>query len=198
MKNVSKIGIVVDSTTTLSDEIKKEYGIKTVSLNVETASFSKKEEDIKDEEIIEVLDDVQNLKTSSPSPNEFVEAYQQLFDEGYEYILVFPLSKGLSSTYQSAFIAKSYFDNEDNICVFDTGTANYGVANIIETLLPYFEDKKIKFDFVKKQTERRINNSRLMFTVMDLKHLVHGGRLSKLGGLVGSLLHIKPMVKFNK
>lgn len=194
MKNFGKIGIVIDSTTTLSKKIIKDYNIKVVSLNVETKKFVKKETDTEDEEIIAELGDVSNLKTSSPSPNEFVEAYEQLIKEGYKHIAVFPLSKGLSSTYQSAVIARSYIDNEDDVYVFDTNLANYGIANLIESLLDKLE-KDINFEDFINETNERIKNSDLMFSVMDLNHLVNGGRLSKIGGFIGNLLHIKPMVK---
>ena len=37
-----------------------------------------------------------------------------------------------------------------------------------------------------------------MFTLKDLKYLVHGGRISHLKGLLASMLRIKPIIKVTK
>ena len=197
MKNKTKIGIVIDSTTTLDKPIIEDFDIRVVSLNIHTASFDKKEVDTTDEEIFAQLHDLKNIKTSSPSPYEFEQAYQSLFESGYDYVVAIPLSKGLSSTYQNAVIAKSAFP-EGKVYVADTNTGNYGLANIIESLLFLLEDEKTDFGAFIAALEQRIKTCDLTFTLTELKHLVNGGRLSKIAGLMGAILKIKPMIKFDE
>ncbi|HKM30318.1 MAG TPA: DegV family protein [Bacilli bacterium] len=195
MKNKSSIGIVIDSTTTLDPQLIKEYDIEVVSLNIHTQAFNKREIDTLDEEIIPLLDDVKNLSTSSPSPNDFAEAYNRLFQKGYKHIICLPLSKEISSTYQSALIGKTYVDNADQIFVGDTLICNYGLANLVETLLPLFESKLASFGDIVEAYNQRIGNTAIQFSVLNLKHLVNGGRLSKIAGLLGAILHIKPIIE---
>ena len=198
MKNKSSIGIVIDSTTTLDPQLIKDYGIEVVSLNIHTKLFNKRETETTDEEILVLLDDVKNLSTSSPSPNDFAEAYKRLFKKGYKHVICLPLSKELSSTYQSAVIAKSYVDNEEEIFVADTLICNYGLANLVETLLPLFENENAKFGDIIDAYSQRIGNTKIQFSVLNLKHLVNGGRLSKIAGLLGAILHIKPLIEMRE
>lgn len=195
MKNKSKIGIVIDSTTILNSEIIKEYEIEIVSLNVTTSDFTKKEIETTNEEIISRLDDVKNLKTAAPSPSDFVEAYKRLFAKGYQKILCFPLSRELSSTFDSAMIGKTYLRNPDDVYVCDSLICNYGLANLIESMLPLFERDNITFEEMKKAYHERSKNSDVEFSVINLRHLVAGGRLSKIAGLLGTILHIKPIIR---
>jgi DegV family protein with EDD domain len=195
MKNKSSIGIVIDSTTTLDSQLIKEYDIEVVSLNIHTQAFNKREIDTLDEEIIPLLDDVKNLSTSSPSPNDFAEAYNRLFKKGYKHIICLPLSREISSTYQSALIGKTYVDNAEEIFVGDTLICNFGLANLVETLLPLFENELASFSDIVETYNQRIGNTAIQFSVLNLKHLVNGGRLSKIAGLLGSILHIKPIIE---
>ena len=195
MKNKSSIGIVIDSTTTLDPQLIKDYDIEVVSLNIHTQAFNKREIDTLDEEIIPLLDDVKNLSTSSPSPNDFAEAYDRLFKKGYKHIICLPLSREISSTYQSALIGKTYVDNAEQIFVGDTLICNYGLANLVETLLPLFENKLVSYGDIVEAYNQRIGNTAIQFSVLNLKHLVNGGRLSKIAGLLGTILHIKPIIE---
>ncbi|MFA7032721.1 MAG: DegV family protein [Bacilli bacterium] len=198
MKNKSSIGIVIDSTTTLDPQLIKDYGIKMVSLNVHTKQFNKKETETADEEIISQLDDVKNLSTSSPSPLDFAKAYNALFDEGYKSIICLPLSKEISSTFQSAILGKTYVKNSKNIFVGNSLYCNFGLANIIETMLPMFEKSTTTLNEVSRVFKERNINSDLQFSVLNLKHLVNGGRLSKIAGLLGSILHVKPIIQMKE
>lgn len=191
---MKKIGLVIDSTTILDQEIIKKYNIKVVSLNVLIEGVTKKEADTNDQEIIDRLSDVANLKSASPSPQDFIAAYEELFEDGYEDIIVVPLSKELSTTYQCANIAKQSIDQEDHVYIIDTNICNFGNANLIETILPLFDTVEDVKELV-KEFETRSKNSNVQFTILELKHLVRGGRLSKLSGTFGTLFRIKPIVE---
>lgn len=198
MKNKSIIGVIIDSTTVMDPQLLIDYGIEVVSLNIHTKAFDKKELDTSNQEIIEQLEDVKNLASSSPSPLDFEEAYRKMFAHGYQHILCFPLSKELSSTFQSAMIGKDEFTNKDDIYVVDSLICNYGLANLIETILPLLENKEADFQEIITMTNERVKNSIVQFSVMNLRHLVNGGRLGKIAGLLGTILHIKPMIEMRE
>ena len=42
------------------------------------------------------------------------------------------------------------------------------------------------------------SNSEVLFTLNTLEYLRKGGRIGKVSGLVGSMLHIKPVVRVNE
>lgn len=191
---MKKIGLVIDSTTILTQKDIEKYNIEVVSLNVIYKNESQKELDLRDDFIIANLEDVKVFKTASPNPQDFLEAYQRLWQKGFKDIIVVPLSKELSTTYQTAFLAKEIDDNSEHIYIIDTNICNFGNANLIETMLPLIEED-VAIEEVVKEFNRRSENSQLLFSVNDLKHLFHGGRLSKLSAVLGTLLKIKPIVE---
>lgn len=191
---MKKIGLVIDSTTILNPIDIEEYCIEVVSLNVIYKNESQKEKDLSEEFIIANLDDVKSFKTASPNPQDFLESFGRLWQKGFQDIIVVPLSKELSSTYQTAILAKEIDENGEHIHVIDTNICNFGNANLIETMLPLFKSDMDAQELV-NEFNQRAKNSQLLFTVNDLKHLFHGGRLSKLSAVLGTLLKIKPIIE---
>jgi len=49
-----------------------------------------------------------------------------------------------------------------------------------------------------KAVQRLRDNSLTLFTIGDLKYLIHGGRIDHLHSLIGSLLKIKPVIGMNE
>lgn len=191
---MKKIGLVIDSTTVLDKAMVEKYQIEIVSLVVSYHNENYLETTLSDEFIIERLEDVKGFKTASPAPQHFYDAYQRLWDKGFEALIVIPLSKEISGTYQAAVIARDMDERSDDIHIIDTNICNFGNANLVETILPLF-DSEMSVEAIVAEINLRALNSNVLFTVTDLKHLMHGGRLSKISAIVGSLLKIKPIIE---
>lgn len=191
---MSKVGLVIDSTTIISPENISRYHIETVSLNIIVGDKNMREVDTTDQFIIDNLNDAKDIRSASPSPFAFKQAYEKLFAQGYEEIIVVPLSKEVSGTYQVATMAKDFVENGNRIFVIDTNICNFGVANLVETMLPLF-DGQHDAAWLAKEFETRAVASDLLFTVTDIKHLVKSGRISRLSATFAEILHIKPIIK---
>ena len=196
----SKVSFVVDSTTIVTEKMQREYRFYTVPLNVSDGKTSRHETDISDEEIYSIVEDPElckHLKSSSPAPGDFADAYEKLFAEGYDDIIVFTLSKEVSGTYQTAIMAKDLIEDEsksEHVFVINTLLCNYGVINGIQASLPFLSQDITTEQLVEKINEN-FENSNLMFTILDLKHLFRGGRLNKLSCAIGLLFKIKPVIE---
>ena len=83
---------------------------------------------------------------------------------------------------------------KNKVVVVDTLNASMG-----EGLLVLLAHEQIKLgksiDEVTSYVSGMISKVKSYFTVDQLKYLVRGGRLSKISGVVGSLLNIKPILK---
>lgn len=83
---------------------------------------------------------------------------------------------------------------KNKVVVIDSLNASMG-----EGLLVLLAHEQIKLgksiDEVASYISDMISQIRAYFTVDQLKYLVRGGRLSKISGVVGSLLNIKPILK---
>ncbi len=191
---MEKIAIVTDSTMVLPKSILENYPIKIVSLNVLEGDTTYKETEIDNDFVFDKFDNKIILTTSQPSPSEFLDAYNEAFADGFDKVLVLPLSEGLSGTYQSAVLAKNMLEAPKKVYVFDTQLASYGNELMMLELCRLFDEKK-GFDAIVERMNSVTAKSTLVFTVENLFHLQKGGRLSKAQALIGTALRVKPMIK---
>lgn len=192
-----KTAIVTDSTSYIPKDIREEWGIEIVPLNVIFGDTSYQEEfELSSNEFYEKIKTEENLpKTSQPSIGYVTEVYERLAKD-YDAIISVHLSSKLSGTYQGAISASQMvegvqvypFDSE--IAAMPLGFYALEAARLAkegkdpETILARLENIKSKME--------------VFLMVDDLSHLHRGGRLSGAQALVGSLLQMKPVLTFEE
>lgn len=131
--------------------------------------------------------------TSQPSIGEVEKVFKDLLNT-YDHIIYLTLSSKISGTYDSGMMAKNLVE-PSKITVIDTlGTSiiqklmTLDVLRYLETGLS-IEDIIQKLDIYKK-------NSEIYLVVDDLKHLSRTGRISTTSAQLGSMLKIKPILRF--
>lgn len=130
-------------------------------------------------------------RTSQPSPQTFVEIFEQIKESG-DQLIYLCLSSRLSGTYQGALIAKEMVDC-DNIHIIDT----LGVTHIIGVLAQYARDlinKGFSAGEVVDKCEELKSKIKVYAGVDTLEYLYKGGRLSRTSAAVGEVAGIKPIV----
>ena len=191
--------IVTDSgtDTKLSPEEMQDLNISVVPLNVTLDGKTYREGiDIEPGEFYDLLDASENMPTTSqPSAGDFAETYRKLSADGSE-ILSIHMTSGLSGTYHSA-LAGAKLVPEAKITHFDTKTLSAAAGWQVRAAA-----RAVKNGWaVEKALElaKRVGDaSESMYTLNDLKYLIHGGRISHMKGLVASLLNIKPLIGVEK
>lgn len=129
-------------------------------------------------------------KTSQPTPDAFAQAYQKAVDAD-EKVVVLTISSKLSGTFQSANIAAMDFPGQ--VYVVDTRSAAIGVGVLAEYANGLAKQGLSAEEIVAKlETEK--HNVVLLAALDTLDYLVRGGRLSKVAGIAGGLLNIKPVI----
>lgn len=185
--------IIADSCCDLNDELKKNIDIDLVPLTIriDDEEFIDDESLDTDELINKMKDSNDYPKTASPSPMNFAEKYKQ-DDKSF----VVTLSSALSSTYNSAMMAKNMILEEANdkfIHVFDSLSASVG-----ETLTCIKIDELINKNFSENdiviKTNQYIKEMKTFFVLESLDNLIKAGRMSKLKGRIASALSIKPIM----
>ncbi|MCL2433835.1 MAG: DegV family protein [Clostridia bacterium] len=136
--------------------------------------------------------------TSQINPEDFIEAFTPVLESGRD-VLCMPMSSGISGTYNSAVNAQTELRErfpERQIEVVDTLSACLG-----QGLLIYLTSRFAKEGHTLEETAAFANETKMrvnhIFTVDDLNFLKRGGRLSGSSALLGSLLHIKPVMYAN-
>ncbi|MFA7076292.1 MAG: DegV family protein [Candidatus Izemoplasmatales bacterium] len=192
---MDKIGLLIDSTTNTREELSKYSFIKTAYLKVVVDQEEYLESELTREDMDKYLSGSYKLLTSQPSPQNFIDLYNEFISEGYTHILVVLISEKLSGTYQSALVAKTMLENESiDISIHSPKTASFGIANGIQILADKIELGS-NFKQIQDLYYKVFQEPLVTFTLGDLMHLFKGGRLNRVQVLFGTVLRIKPIIE---
>jgi len=191
--------IVTDSGTDidLTPEEMADLNIHVVPLVVTLNGKSYREGlDIEVEAFYNLLDASQNMPvTSQPSAGDFADVYRKLAASDPD-ILSVHMTSGLSGTYHSA-LAGAAMVPEANVTHIDTKTLSAAAGWQVKAAAKAIKSGWM-MDKVLDLVKRIGDASESMYTLMDLKYLISGGRISHMKGLIASLLNIKPMIGVEK
>lgn len=193
---MSTIALVTDSTADIPLEIAKEHNIHVIPLKV---VFGENEYldgiDLHPDEFYQMLSQAEALPSSSqPSPADLTKLYERLL-ENYSEVISIHLSTGLSGTVNAARLAGEKFRGK--IHVVDSKSISLGIGLLVMEAAKSIQAGLGASDVVKKLKEAR-DNSEVLFTLNTLEYLRKGGRIGKVSGMVGSMLHVKPVVRVNE
>lgn len=138
------------------------------------------------------------VTTSQITPQQYIDCFEPILQAGNDIIFV-SMSSGISGSCASANMAANMLREQypqRKIKIVDTRGASLGeglVAMMGAKLREAGEGVEKAADMLNAMSQRMCQ----IFTVDDLMHLRRGGRLSNLSAIVGTVLHIKPLLKGN-
>ena len=184
------VRIITDSTADIRPSLKEQIPFVSLTIRfgeeefIDSVTMSRKE-------FYEHLQVCKELPaTSQPSPDLFARAYEEALAAGDE-VVVITISSKLSGTYQSANIAA--MDYDEGVYVIDSENACIG-AGVLAEYAKQLADSGMKAADIAEKLNTEKKNLRLFATLDTLEYLVRGGRLSKVAGIAGGLLNIKPVI----
>jgi DegV family protein with EDD domain len=185
--------IVTDSGMDLSEGQLKGLNIHCVPLRI---SLNGKTyiggQDIDYKTFYQMLSETTSFPTTSqPAPGEFADLYRKLAKDDPD-ILSIHISSGLSGTYNSAKIGAELVP-EANITLIDSKTLSCPLGWQVEAAA-HAVRVGWNLEEVTQLIQRVRQYTESIFTLSDLKYLIHGGRISHLKGLMASVLNIKPVI----
>ncbi|MFW6135345.1 MAG: DegV family protein [Chloroflexota bacterium] len=191
--------IVTDSGTDLSlslDEM-AELDIHVVPLIVTLEGTSYRDGvDIEPARFYRLLEETDSLPvTSQPSAGEFAEVYRHLAMTDPD-ILSIHMSSGLSGTYDAARAGAELVSDAD-VTHIDTKTLSAAAGWQVEAAA-----RAARVGWSKERILELVESvgaaTESLYTLKELKYLIHGGRISHMKGLIASLLNIKPVIGVEK
>ncbi|MFB0556755.1 MAG: DegV family protein [Dehalococcoidia bacterium] len=188
------IRIVTDSTSDIPSEVARKLGISIVPL---TVSFGKKVYrdgiDLNAEEFYSKLAQSEELpKTAQPSVGSFIDVYETLAQQNNEIISIH-LSNKLSGTYNAALLAKEAMTKDCRIEVVDSKSVSMGLGLTVIAAAKAVRDG-VTFKEAMDIIHRNVSRMHLVAFLQTLEYLEKGGRLGKGKVLLGTLLHVKPLI----
>lgn len=190
--------IITDTSCDLPDEILQEYHIEMIPLKVtfENGDTFLDRFEIPPSVFVKKMAEFRSLpKTSAPDPRTFIEYFEKGIKELGE-VLFISLSSGLSSTCQTARLACTMMET-DRVKIFDTLTASLGTG-IMAIKAAQMSAGGLSLDMIIKKLAQIRSLSENIFILDTLENVVKGGRLSRIEGMAGNLLNIKPVLRGNE
>jgi DegV family protein with EDD domain len=184
-----RFAVVTDSTADLPDEWRTRYGIEVVPLKVIFGNETFRDRvDITDEQFFQRLAVATKLPTTSaPSPGEFADVYRRLA-ESYEGCISIHLGAQLSATAESARVGAQSVEGF-RVEVIDSETVTMPIAFLCKVAA-----ESESLDAAKAAVDERVPKCRVLALLDTLRYLEMGGRLSRAGAMIGTLLDLKPLL----
>ncbi len=191
--------IVTDSGVdfSLTAEERAALNIHVVPLVVTLGGKSYREDiDIQREEFYPLLAASHTMPTTSqPAVGEFAQLYHRLAQTNPD-ILSIHISSGLSGTLNSAHAAAQSVP-EAQVTFVDTKTLSAASGWMVEAAARAARAGWSK-ERILSLLECISHESDSVYTLQELKYLIHGGRISHMKGLIASVLNIKPLISIEK
>jgi len=188
------VKIVTDSTADLPPQLAKELGITVVPVYVRFGDKVYRDRvDINEDEFYQrLLHDPIHPSTTQPSPQDFVDVYNNLAQEADGIISVHVSSK-LSGNYNSALRGKELVEKECPIEVIDSQVVTMGLGQLAIIANTIAESGK-SLQQVAEGVKQMIPSIHVLGLLDTLKYLALGGRIGKVQALLGSILSVKPIL----
>jgi DegV family protein with EDD domain len=192
---IENTAIVLDSTSDFPEAAERFPNMRVVPLYVTFGSESFKDHvDIGSQDFYQRLQDAPTLPTTSqPTPQDFVDAFEQL--AGYERIYALQLSAKLSGTFQSSVLAAAELGG-DRIRVVDTETASLAVG-LLALAIQRRLARGTSDDELVALIDRFKRDNGVVFTVGTLEYLQKGGRIGRAQALAGTILNVRPILSID-
>ena len=133
------------------------------------------------------------VKTSQPSPQDFLNAYNKLFEKGYKKIISIHPSSKLSGTVQAARVGRSLTNREDDIELVDSMGASL-LQGILVLEAGRKAVKRESFGEIINWINSYKNKGKLLMVIPYLKYLEKGGRIGKAGSAIAGMIQLKPIL----
>ena len=193
---MQKFVIFTDSSSDLPMSLVNELGIKMVQLTVTLEGEASKPNDlVNTKEFYAALRTKKSATTSTPSINDFMEAFEPVVAAGND-VLYLGFSSGLSGTYNAGAVAAAELSEkypDRKIFAVDTLCASLGQGLIVYSAAKMSENGAA-IEEVRDFVENNKLNLCHWFTVDDLFFLKRGGRVSAATAVMGTMLSIKPVM----
>ena len=194
--NMPEVAIVTDSTSDLTKEFIGDLSINIIPLKIKlNDNYYKDGVDISKREFWKrLLTENVAPKTSQPSPAEFKELYEKLFNKGYKKIISIHISSRLSGTQQAARVAKGMLNRADDITIVDSKAVTLVLGHQVLEAARMVQ-AGASYEKILERLDEMQEKMKLYFIVNDLSFLEKGGRIGRASSVIGGLLKVKPILK---
>ena len=189
---MSKVAIVTDSNSGITQAQAKELGIRVMPMPFYINEEMLLEDiDLTQEQFYERLTEGADIHTSTPVLTNFTELWDELLEE-YDEIIHIPMSSGLSSTCSTATMLAQDYDGK--VFVVDNQRISVTQRQSVMDAMELAAAGKSGQEIYDKLMENKMESS--IYIMLDtLYYLKKGGRITPAAAALGTLLKLKPVLQ---
>ena len=189
---MGNVAIVTDSNSGISQAEGKELGIYVIPMPfLVDGKLYFEDVDMNKEQFYHFLENDADLSTSQPSPGDVMDLWDKLLKE-YDEIVHIPMSSGLSASCSTAMgLARDY---DGKVQVVDNQRISVTMQQSVMDAKHLVAAGKSAAQ-IKEILEKEALESSIYLMVDTLKYLKKGGRIMPAAALLGSALHLKPILQ---
>lgn len=189
---MSKVAIVTDSNSGITQKEGKELGIRVLPMPFYIDGELYFEDiTLTQEDFYKKLEGDAEISTSQPSPGSIMDLWDEILNE-YDEIVHIPMSSGLSGSCETAKMLADDYDGK--VVVVDNQrisvTQRQSVLDAIALAEKGMSAQEIHDILMREKMEASI-----YITVDTLKYLKKGGRITPAAAALGTVLNLKPVLQ---
>ncbi len=192
MLTLSRIAIVTDSNSGITQEQGRELGISIVPMPFDINGETYFEDiTLTQKEFYEKLKEGADIGTSQPSIENIMNLWEELLKE-YEEVVHIPMSSGLSGACETALAFSREFDGKVHV-VNNQRVSVTQRQSVLDAI--YLASQGKTGSEIKEVLETERFESSIYIMVDTLKYLKKGGRVTPAAAALGTLLRLKPVLQ---
>lgn len=187
-----KAAVMTDTNSGITAREAEELGIFLIPMPViigEETFFEG--ENITQEEFYQALARGEKASTSLPSPKAVLDMWERILSQGYREVVYIPMSSGLSNSCAAAAgLAQEY---QGQVYVVD----NHRISiTLRESVLKArrLAEEGLTGRQIKERLEAEAYDASIYIAVDTLEYLKKGGRITPAAAMIGTVLHMKPIL----
>lgn len=192
MLTLSRIAIVTDSNSGITQEQGRELGISIVPMPFDINGETYFEDiTLTQKEFYEKLKEGADIGTSQPSIENIMNLWEELLKE-HEEVVHIPMSSGLSGACETALAFSREFDGKVHV-VNNQRVSVTQRQSVLDAI--YLASQGKTGSEIKEVLETERFESSIYIMVDTLKYLKKGGRVTPAAAALGTLLRLKPVLQ---
>ena len=189
---MSKVAIVTDSNSGITQSEAKEYGVTVMPMPFFINDQTYYEDiDLTQEDFYQKLSEDATISTSMPLVGNVTDTWDELLQE-YDEIVHIPMSSGLSGSCETAIMLSQDYDGRVQV----VNNQRISVTQRQSVLdAKALAEKGYSAEAIKEILEREKMESSIYIMVDTLYYLKKGGRITPAAAALGTLLKLKPVLQ---
>lgn len=191
---MSKIAIISDSSHDMTFDMGKKYGLEVVPYYIQMGDKHLKDQvDIDSREFYRTMESYDTLSSGIPSVQDVIDKLDQIKEKAYTDVIMLTSSDKITGMLGLYQMIKNDYEGL-NLHLYNTNQVGSS-SGLVAIYAAELRDEGKSVEEIVEELDRVMKKTNIFALFRTLKYLVKGGRFNKYAGMIGTFLHINPLLK---